>query len=279
MTQLTDQLVVILESVQTLIRTGCLWKMSSHLLPDLRLPSSFCHHDCNFCKKIKFREHQEKQCIKNDTLELAGLLATHKEIFAHTCHAGCVEIIYPINHNQNCLGAIMLGPFRRPACDCHYPDATDEYERLPEISDALLASLSAILPRLFRDLIIKGYAARFDLLERNSEEPRIRLLLEFLKANYQRDIPLKMAAEKIHLSPSRFSHFFKQECGLNYSDYLLRLRIHESCVFLLGSELQVGEIALQCGFSSQTHFSTMFKKVIGTAPITFRRNNRPKNTL
>lgn len=53
-------------------------------------------------------------------------------------------------------------------------------------------------------------------------------------------------------------------------DYLAHVRVEKACGMLLEGGMSVTETAMQCGFSSSSYFSSVFKKIIGTTPLKFR---------
>jgi AraC-like DNA-binding protein len=63
---------------------------------------------------------------------------------------------------------------------------------------------------------------------------------------------------------------FKKVTGINFTDYLSRVRIEKSKNLLLNPNLRVSEIAYEVGFQSLTHFNRVFKKILGQAPTEYR---------
>ena len=57
--------------------------------------------------------------------------------------------------------------------------------------------------------------------------------------------------------------------------YQRRLRIRRACERLRDSSLSLAEIALDAGFTDQSHFTRVFKRLNGTTPAVFRREQRP----
>ena len=79
----------------------------------------------------------------------------------------------------------------------------------------------------------------------------------------------------MYLSPSRLSHLFRQTCGMDFSEYLLALRLGVARELLAGTDLAIGEIAVRCGFGDQNHFSAIFRKRTGRTASEYRRD-RPE---
>ena len=60
------------------------------------------------------------------------------------------------------------------------------------------------------------------------------------------------------------------DSGVNFTEYVSRIRIENARNLLLNPNLRVSEIAYEVGFQSLTHFNRVFKKVLGQSPTDFR---------
>jgi AraC-like DNA-binding protein len=73
------------------------------------------------------------------------------------------------------------------------------------------------------------------------------------------------------LSPARFHVHFKQVTGSSPRDYWLRLRVERAAQRLQRApELTVTQVAHELGFSSSQYFATVFRRYLGTSPLTYR---------
>ena len=133
------------------------------------------------------------------------------------------------------------------------------------------------------DEIFKCYTSMlFFLLLRNPnlcspQEDRhyIDYALEYLQANFTREITLSNISERYFVSPEHFSRVFKQRTGFNFSEYLniLRLQKAEQMLKQLNTA-PMTEIAEACGFNDSNYFSLKFKKYFGVSPKKFQTNNK-----
>ena len=73
------------------------------------------------------------------------------------------------------------------------------------------------------------------------------------------------------MSPFRFSRLFKLATGTPPHQYVLHRRIERAKSMLAGRRLRMADVALSCGFASQSHFSDTFRRVTGTTPRRFGR--------
>ena len=77
-------------------------------------------------------------------------------------------------------------------------------------------------------------------------------------------------AKACNTSTFYFCKMFKKITGLNFTDYLSRVRIEKSKDLLLNPNLRVSEIAFEVGFQSLTHFNRVFKRILGQSPTDYR---------
>lgn len=95
--------------------------------------------------------------------------------------------------------------------------------------------------------------------------------IEYLKRNYNTDIRLEDVALKSFISKNYFSKLFKEVTGINFSDYIQKLRVDEACSLLKSTDMKVMDIALQTGFNDIKFFYEVFKKITGFTPGDYRK--------
>ena len=83
-------------------------------------------------------------------------------------------------------------------------------------------------------------------------------------------VALRAVARDVSLSYFHFSRAFKQAMGMTATNYIAERRIERAKKMLEETELPISEIALRSGFSSQSHFTTAFRRLAGATPKAFR---------
>lgn len=78
-------------------------------------------------------------------------------------------------------------------------------------------------------------------------------------------------AERAQLSPYHFARAFKSSTGETPRAYVERLRVEKAQELMRDTELPLADIALACGFSSQSRFTTAFRGATGFTPARYRR--------
>lgn len=94
---------------------------------------------------------------------------------------------------------------------------------------------------------------------------------KYIEANFSQDLTLEEVARQVYLSPCYFSKLFKQFKGLNFIDYLTKVRLKAARELLLNTKLPVAEIATRVGYRDARYFGQVFKKQEGYTPSVFRK--------
>ena len=110
--------------------------------------------------------------------------------------------------------------------------------------------------------------------QENSEPTVITRAKEYIHEYQTEELSLARVAKAINMSTFYFCKMFKKVTGINFTDYLSRVRIEKSKNLLLNPNLRVSEIAFEAGFQSLTHFNRVFKKLLGQSPTTYRAQLR-----
>jgi AraC family transcriptional regulator len=116
-----------------------------------------------------------------------------------------------------------------------------------------------------------------------SADPRIRterlsaadhkrtLLKQFIFERLEQSLSLAEMAAFSQLDPYSFAHWFKAAFGVPPHQYVLLARIERAKSLLAKSSISLVGVALQCGFSSQSHLSNTFRKFVGISPKVYRK--------
>ena len=101
----------------------------------------------------------------------------------------------------------------------------------------------------------------------------VRLLptLKFMQQEFSRNPTLDEIAKKAHLSPFHFHRRFTDLIGMTPKHFLLGCQIHEAKRALAARRKELAQIATDCGFAHQSHFTSRFKQATGLTPTRWRR--------
>jgi AraC family transcriptional regulator len=104
---------------------------------------------------------------------------------------------------------------------------------------------------------IKTISGIFTLIEKNIEQP----------------LTIEMLAAKANMSPALFRKRFTATAGTSVHSYVMKERIERACELIDECNLPLATIAVQCGFSSQSHMTRIFRRELGATPAELRRRS------
>jgi AraC-like DNA-binding protein len=99
---------------------------------------------------------------------------------------------------------------------------------------------------------------------------RLRRAIDYMEAHLTEPLTLGSIAASVGLTRMHFAAQFRLAIGFTPYAYLRRRRVERAQKLLLESNLPVTQIALACGFSTQSHFSSAFKRMVGYSPRWWR---------
>ncbi|MGK7887914.1 MAG: helix-turn-helix domain-containing protein [Leptolyngbyaceae cyanobacterium] len=99
---------------------------------------------------------------------------------------------------------------------------------------------------------------------------QLKQVLDYIDAHLAGDIKLADLARLLGMSPFHFGRMFKQSMGISPHQYVIQQRIERAKHLLKQSDRAIIDIALECGFTSHSHLSKQFRKVVGIAPKHYR---------
>ena len=201
------------------------------------------------------------------------------------CYAGLSETAVPVRFGNTVLGYLQTGQvFIEEPSQQHFQDfvrviqaggaAVDTHEmesayfrtrvvtaKQYESIIRLLAIFSEHLETVSNQILIS---------EATSEAPAITKARSFMAAHHGEKLSLNDVARAAHMSVFYFSKFFKKETGINFGEYLTRLRIESVKKNLLNFHTHITDAAYAAGFQSLSQFNRMFRRIMGETPGDYR---------
>ena len=122
--------------------------------------------------------------------------------------------------------------------------------------------------------LVRRYASLNGISKGGMAPQKLRRAIEYIGTHLDQEqgLALPMVAEEVGMSYYHFSRAFKQSMGLSPINYVTRRRMERAQRLLIEIEMPIAEIALKAGFSSQSHFTTSFRRLAGLTPGSFRKH-------
>lgn len=98
----------------------------------------------------------------------------------------------------------------------------------------------------------------------------IQKLCKYINIHFKENLSLKELADDIHMNSQYISKLFKEETGINFSDYLTNLRIEEAKKLISSTNQSMKEISNYVGYNDSNYFTRAFKKHESMTPKEYR---------
>ncbi|MHC1681859.1 MAG: AraC family transcriptional regulator [Clostridiaceae bacterium] len=158
-----------------------------------------------------------------------------------------------------------------------------EYNQSNFIEECFKGMREASKLKYGRELRLQGLLSIFlsELIEKaeravvsgsNYKDIYIKKTLQYIEANFSRNIKISEIAESIGLNKNYFSSFFKQNFGVTPQEYLIKFRVNKACELMKNESLTISDISRSVGYNDPLGFSKIFKQVKGMSPKIYRQN-------
>jgi AraC family transcriptional regulator len=100
---------------------------------------------------------------------------------------------------------------------------------------------------------------------------QLRAVLECIASQLDDDVSLLTLARQAHISPFHFARLFRATVGVSPHQFVVRLRLERAVRFMKAGKMTLAQIAVECGFHDQPHFTRAFQRVFRATPAIYRR--------
>ena len=201
------------------------------------------------------------------------------------CPNGLCDTAVPVRLGDRVIGFLQTGQvFRKTPSQRQFERAAKQVfdwgvdVAIDKLRHAYFAT--RVVPQKKHDSVVKLlniFAQHLAMLSNqvvvqheNAEPPVITRAKEYIQEHQTENLRLGHVAKAVNTSTFYFCKMFKKVTGINFTDYLSRVRIEKSKNLLLNPNLRVSEIAFEVGFQSLTHFNRVFKRILGQSPTEYR---------
>lgn len=201
------------------------------------------------------------------------------------CHFGLSDTAVPVRLGEQLIGFLKTGQvFRKKPTEAQFVRAVQllaewnlEMEK-EKLRDAFFGT--RVLSTRQHESVVKllnifgqhlsMVSNQIAVQQGNSEPPFIKRAKDFIRAHHAEDLSLSAVAKAVNMSTFYFCKMFKKASGLNFTNYVSRVRVEKAKNLLLNRNLRISEIGFEVGFQSLTHFNRVFKKIVGQSPTEYR---------
>lgn len=100
---------------------------------------------------------------------------------------------------------------------------------------------------------------------------QLREVVDYIDAHLHEAVPLLALARRAHVSTFHFARLFRRTVGVPPHQFVLQLRVQRAINLLKAGTVSLAQIAVDCGFHDQPHFTRAFRRVTGSTPAAHSR--------
>ncbi len=227
------------------------------------------------------RGAEEFYCQGATRVSPVGSLVTLDPGDVHTGHPHdhqpwTYRCFYPSTALMQDIASQLSGTFQSPphfsepvVFDSTLSSALWRLHKILETSSEKLFRQTAVTVTL-GELITRHASGSRSVRPVGAEPRAIRIVRQYIEANYVNSPSLKELADLVGLSPFYLVRAFGKEMGLAPHEFLTQVRVTHA-MKLLALGLPIVDVALATGFADQSHLTNRFKRIVGVTPKQFSK--------
>jgi AraC-like DNA-binding protein len=102
---------------------------------------------------------------------------------------------------------------------------------------------------------------------------RMAKVMDYVRKNIGSDIIQPEVAELVNMTPQGFSRFFRATTGRTFVSFVNVMRIMNACRMLTNTNLDIIDIAFECGYANLSNFNRRFSELKNTTPTDYRKQH------
>lgn len=143
-------------------------------------------------------------------------------------------------------------------------DNQNDFERILSILH-ILNELA--LSDEFKVLNAEGFSLETEV----KDNDRINIIFNYVKNNFQEDIPLTEIADTVSMTVPSFCRYFKKITNKTFVQFVNERRLVHASKLLTEQTMSITEVCFECGFNNFSHFNKSFKAFTGQNPSEYRK--------
>ena len=127
--------------------------------------------------------------------------------------------------------------------------------------------VEVMLEKIYRALTTIGVGG---LAPSHVHFSRLSKALQYIRGNLSSDLSVEFLANLTGVSQTHFRRLFQEALGTSVHQYVQGARLEQARKYLGTTSMPISRIAEECGFSSQSHLTTSFRKLYSATPAEYR---------
>lgn len=229
-----------------------------------------------FCRIIKSTSKGKQACFLSDKKICSDCSKTGKPT-THTCHAGLIDVAFPIKYKDTVLGYIMFGQIAEKSekemqvtiarlaktLGVDKEALTKGYKQLIKYDENVIEAAANILKLATRYLWLSEYIDIYDTTAASIDE--------YIQDHMHEDITVGLLCRVFTISKKRLYDIAYRNFGVPIWEYICTVRLNKAKHLLTSTDYPVKQIADMVGINDYNYFTKFFKARVGTSPLKYRK--------
>ena len=166
-------------------------------------------------------------------------------------------------------GIEFFGMSRQVAARCARIKQTHGLRRFAEFIDLLGELVRCADYRLLSTVQMQG-------IDDNAALAKIGGIVDFLSEHYTEAFSMAELCQRVGMTESSFSRYFRRATGNTFTDFVNRLRIYKACLLLMETDRYINNVCYDAGFNNVANFNRRFLEFKGMTPKEFRHQAKSR---
>ena len=138
---------------------------------------------------------------------------------------------------------------------------------------AILIERTTNIPNLQKlsVLMVNEYCDLVRTFSTGVYSPIVKKTVDYILLHLGHPLTRNQIAKQIHVNPSHLSRKFKEDTGMNITEFINQKRIEEAKLYLKRGNISITDIAFLVGFNDLNYFSKVFKKLTSVTPSQYAK--------
>lgn len=206
-----------------------------------------------------------------------------RKAIKYSCHAGLVEVICPVEANNEVIGYIQCGKFvdkekifssaskvkaTARKYDIDERELLSRYKELPIVSAKKLNSTLFLVEKFIKPLIVTLVSE--EDVESDENNHFLISVRNYVYEHISEAITVDDICKHLFIGKRKLYSILKNDSDQSIKDYILHIKMSEARRLLSYTDKPLTEIAEAVGFCDYNYFSRYFKKRTGVSPMAYR---------
>lgn len=230
------------------------------------------------CALIHRTAEGNLRCFQSGIKGLREAKTSCERIYTYRCHAGLIEMSFPIYFESEVAGYFVFGQLldgsegERQNIRARCAGLMDDPQLWERTIDELTATDKGFVYAAARMMETCLQSTLIENMMKIRKDAVWEKIDRFISDNLHKKMQLTDIARGVFVSVSTVSHKTKEVTGQSVCELILKRRLARARDYLAHTDYKISEVAALVGIEDYNYFSRVFRGVYGYSPKEYRRS-------